>query len=123
MEDDTLKLETLAEQNKRQAQAFGEWFGPKVKALGLSYSLVAGKMNVHRNALYPWSKGMTLPDPASCKRIALAMGLDPMEVLAAAGWVEDESGNDRQQLLSLVRYLPEEQLANALSYLRFLLKN
>lgn len=102
-----------------QAEAFAAWLRETLAARNVTQSDLARRMGVARAHVSRWAGGTVRPEPASCRDMAKALGIDPLDVMAAAGWVA-EIDDTRQQVIELVRYLPEDKIADALQFLRFL---
>jgi ribosome-binding protein aMBF1 (putative translation factor) len=100
---------------------FGSWLVAELEQRGMSQSGLSSRLSTSRNTVYRWIKGDITPDPESCRKLGRVLGIDPMEVLAQAGHVGiiDDA---RQQLIELVRSLPDERLNDARLYLHYLLK-
>lgn len=98
---------------------FGTWLREELQRRRWSGAELGRVMGVGRNTVNRWVHDEVTPDPASCVALAEALSLDVIEVLSAAGYLP--SGEGREDLLALVRMLPDERLDDARLFLRFLL--
>lgn len=98
---------------------FGTWLREELQRRRWSGAELGRVMGVGRNTVNRWVHDEVTPDPASCVALAGALSLEITEVFAAAGYLPRSGGRD--DLLALVRLLPDERIEDARLFLRFLL--
>ena len=65
--------------------AFGEWLTSELTERGISMAELARLMRINPGAVSRWGSNQRLPDPESCRRIALVLGISEELVLKQAG--------------------------------------
>ena len=64
---------------------FGDWLKSELVERRISMAELARMMHVNPGAVSRWASNQRLPDPESCRRIALALGISQNLVLEKAG--------------------------------------
>ena len=105
-----------------EARAFRLWLAQRLREQDLSQADFARRLGTRPNTVSGWVTGQRRPDPASCDRIADALGLDVDEVLTAAGhrparYVEDDPLI--REAVALLRHLSPSDRADVVTYARY----
>lgn len=100
----------------QMSQNFAQWFVAQLRRREWNQSDFARRTDVPQTTVSAWSRGIRLPDPASCDKIADAFLLPLDDVLVRAGHRPADTvlppGDPRSHLTALVgrvRWTPERQ--------------
>lgn len=69
---------------------FGTWLARALRDAGISQAELGRRAGVSEGQLTRYRTGVTLPDPDTIKRLALALSADPDELLVIAGHREGD---------------------------------
>lgn len=76
--------------------SFGEWLEDQLEANRLTQNAFAAMIESNSGSVSRWVNNHRTPDPATCYRIAEALGEDPLEVLVRAGHVDEDDSEVRR---------------------------
>lgn len=69
-------------------KTFADWLADELKKRGWTQSDFADVLKVPRQTVAGWIHARNFPTLDNMKAIARALGLEPMQILAAIGWFE-----------------------------------
>jgi transcriptional regulator with XRE-family HTH domain len=117
------------EQEQKSPQNFGSWLREQIQLRGWSQSDLARRIESHPSLVSKWVRGLQLPQPRQCARLALAFNIDSTTVLEMAGhvsphqfefFIHDVLADSpvRHEILQLLNEVPEPLLVPLIPMLR-----
>jgi transcriptional regulator with XRE-family HTH domain len=85
--------------------AFAEWFRKQLDRRGWSQADFARAAGLAHATVSTWYRGVRVPDPESCDRIADALHIDVETVLRMAGHLPPEPADDPPEVAELIAML------------------
>lgn len=85
------------------------WLRRQLQRREMRQADLARRVGTSPGTVSSWVNGQRVPDPASCDRIADALGVDVDEVLMLAGHrprIEEEESQEVRDLAALMRGMP-----------------
>lgn len=104
------------------AGSFGVWLAGQLQRAEMKQVDLHRRSGLSTGAISEWLRGIRIPDPENCDRIADALGIPVDVVLSAAGHrpkIQMRETPEIEESLSMMRSLPREEQQVVLEYVRF----